>query len=195
MKGSDLKGISRNAVGGASGLEPSGEIVTTGHLVNLLAGRPGRQDIEKIKNLIFRTIDTNYGDVYPPRAIDFFKEFHSEENIQKRIDADSLFILEEAGQLVATASLEGSEISGVFVEPDRQGNGFGQYLMERLEAQAWQNGVREICLSVSLPSRIFYERLHYHLIEDRCFDLGDGQLLRFWKAKKSLSAPDALEAE
>jgi hypothetical protein len=58
--------------------------------------------------------------------------------------------------------------------------------MRALENEARENGVREIGLSISLPSRRFYESLGYKVTEERSRDVGEGQRLDFWKAVKEL---------
>jgi hypothetical protein len=60
--------------------------------------------------------------------------------------------------------------------------------MQELERRAVAKGLTEIELSVSLPSRGFYEILGYQAIEDCDIDVGEGQRLCFWKAKKKLTA-------
>ena len=58
--------------------------------------------------------------------------------------------------------------------------------MKRLEGQAQADGATESVLSVSLPSRRFYESLGYEIVEACSKNVGNGQRLDFWKAKKKL---------
>jgi GNAT superfamily N-acetyltransferase len=97
--------------------------------------------------------------------------------------------LEENGDLVATGSLVDGEIFAVFVHPAFQGIGHGKALMRVLEDKARASGVSESLLSVSLPSKRFYEGLGYEIVQECSRDLGAGQRLNFWKAKKRLIAP------
>ncbi len=157
------------------------------HRRNDLNIRPFEQaDLSALRDLIFRTIDRSYPGVYPPSAIDFFKQFHSEEKILGRMAAGTILVAEQDGQLIATASLDGAEIFAVFVDPDHQRRGLGKKLMGLLEGQACKNGVTKTVLSISLPSRRFYEGLGYQVVEERSRDLGDGQKLTFWKAEKQV---------
>ena len=41
-------------------------------------------------------------------------------------------------------------------------------------------------ISVSLPSRGFYERLGYVILEECSIDVGEGEKLDYWQAKKKL---------
>jgi len=58
--------------------------------------------------------------------------------------------------------------------------------MKALEDEARTRGVTQIVLSVSLPSKRFYESLDYKIIEENWKDVGEGQRLDFWKAVKVL---------
>ena len=49
------------------------------------------------------------------------------------------------------------------------------------------NDISEVVLSVSLPSKRFYESLGFEIIEDRTIDVGEGQRLGYWEAKKTLT--------
>lgn len=148
-------------------------------------------DIGALKRLIHDTIDVSYAEVYPPRAVEFFKAFHSEEKILDRSRAGTVLVVEEAGELTATGSMVDGEIFAVFVAPDVQQGGRGKALMAALEQEARDSGVVVSELSVSLPSMRFYRGLGYEIVEERSRDLGDGQRLDFWKARKRLDAKHA----
>jgi ribosomal protein S18 acetylase RimI-like enzyme len=143
-------------------------------------------DLESVRVLIHRTIDACYTGVYPPRAVAFFKEVHSAGNILTRSRRGEMFVVEREGTPVATGSITGGEISGVFVDPAFQHAGIGARLMLALERRAVEKGLEEVVLDVSLPSRGFYERLGYAITETCAIDVGEGQRLHYWKAKKRL---------
>lgn len=143
-------------------------------------------DLKPVRDLIFQTIDVSYAPVYPPRALDFFKAFHAEEDILRRSKDGDVLVIEQGGQLIATGALVEGEIFAVFVDPVQQQRGLGKRLMHELEARALVQGHQVSTLSVSLPSRHFYEDLGYELLEERSRDLGEGQVMRFWKARKVL---------
>ncbi len=74
----------------------------------------------------------------------------------------------------------------IFVRPDLQRRGHGKAVMRELERRARARGFTQVELSVSLPSREFYESLGYEMLEECSIDVGDGQRLDFWKAGKTL---------
>lgn len=144
-------------------------------------------DVVPVRRLIHQTIDVCYSTVYPPRAVQFFRDFHSDAKILERHREGEILVVEQSGRVVGTGAIVGADIFGVFVHPKFQRHGIGGILMRELEARAKARGYNEAVLSVSLPSRAFYERLGYEIIEDRSIDVGEGEILCFWKAKKALS--------
>lgn len=144
-------------------------------------------DLGQVRRLIHHTIELCYSRVYPPRAVRFFKDFHSEAKILERHRQGEILVVEQEGAIIATGAIDGSEIFGVFVHPDHQHRGLGRALMVELEARAKRNGFEEAVLSVSLPSRAFYRSLGYQAFEDRSKDLGNGERLAFWVARKPLA--------
>jgi len=145
-------------------------------------------DLDQLVRLISETIGISYAEAYPPRAVQFLKDFHSEKNIADRSKTGTTLVVEEDGELAATGSLVGGEIRAVFVHPRLQKCGRGKMLMKALENEARASGVTEIGLRISLPSKSFYERLGYRVVEAKSIDVGEGQRLDFWTAVKQLPA-------
>ena len=143
-------------------------------------------DLSSLHTLICDTINTSYSGVYPDRAVQYFKEYHSNDKILERSRAGVILIIERAGSIVATGSLVGNEILGVFVRTDSQGLGCGKRIMRELENRAKEQGIPEIILNVSLPSRRFYEKLEYEILPECSYDVGEGQYLNYWPGRKTL---------
>ena len=148
-------------------------------------------DLAPVRRLIHHTIDACYAGVYPPRAVRFFKAFHSDAKILERHRSGEILVVERDGDIIAAGAIAGGEIFGVFVHPEFQNHGHGGALMRELEARAKRDGYDEAVLSVSLPSREFYEGLGYGAFEDRSIDVGDGEQLAFWKARKPLTEKES----
>lgn len=158
----------------------SGDPASTG----LRAFRP--DDAELVTRLIHRTIDACYARVYPPRAVAFFKEYHALDRVLDRHAAGRVIVVRRGDDIVATGSLVGPEISGVFVDPAFQGHGVGALVMDELESAAGEMGLPAVELSVSLPSRGFYQRRGYRILEALSIDVGEGEQLDYWAAEKLL---------
>jgi GNAT superfamily N-acetyltransferase len=144
------------------------------------------EDLIKVRDLIYETIDICYSNHYPPRAIAFFKECHCESKIMERSKTGVILIVGTKSNLYGTGSIVGNEIFGVFVRPKYHKLGHGRDIMDELENIARRNGYKETELSISLPSAEFYKKRGYIIIEDCNLDVGENQTLKYWKARKTL---------
>lgn len=149
-------------------------------------------DLVSLRRLIHRTIDACYSDVYPHRAVQFFKQFHSEARIMERHRKGRILVVEQDEKLIGTGTIVGGDIFGLFVLPEFQHCGHGRALMRELENRAKARGCTESELSVSLPSRSFYESLGYEMLEECSIEVGEGQRLDFWRARKPLRSQEPL---
>jgi GNAT superfamily N-acetyltransferase len=145
-------------------------------------------DVLPVRQLIHGTIDAAYSGYYPPRAVAYFKLYHSEESILGRSREGEVLVIELDGEIVATGTLGGDEILGVFVDPAYQRRGYGETIVRELERRAKANSCTCCTLNVSLPSRGFYEGLGYQIGEDCSADMGEGQHLDYWVGTKLLAA-------
>jgi GNAT superfamily N-acetyltransferase len=148
-------------------------------------------DVEAVQKLIHRTIDVSYADFYPPRAIAWFKGYHSLDAISQRAADGLALVVEESNEIIATGSWAGEEICAVFVAPNHRGRGLGRTLMDRLEAAALNAGREWVTLSVSLPSRGFYEQRGYVLTELLSDGMGEGETLDYWEGTKTLKPQES----
>ncbi len=148
-------------------------------------------DLEPVEALIHTTIDASYTGAYPPRAVRFFKDYHTPDRILERQATGEVVVAERDGDLVATGAIVGDRIVAVFVHPQLQRRGIGARVMDALEGAARAAGQLSIQLDVSLPSEGFYRRRGYRLLESRWIDVGDGERLDYWTAEKSLGVGES----
>jgi len=145
------------------------------------------EDLAEVRRLVIRTIDAKYVRVYPPRAVDYFKQFHSEEHVMADAEQGLTVVVELDGRIVATGTVVGNNIRRVFVLPEYQGRGLGRLVMERLERHARAEGVETVELDVSLVSERFYDRLGYRLVKKDYIPLEDGERLDYFLMVKSMA--------
>ena len=145
-------------------------------------------DLEAVRRLIHATIEASYTGVYPPRAVQFFKDHHTADRILERYAQGSVVVVWREGELVGTGAIRVDHIMAVFVHPGHQRHGIGTAVMDALEGAACAAGHHRVHLDVSLPSRLFHESLGYAPMESRFIDVGDDERLDYWTAEKSLDA-------
>ncbi|MBA3016062.1 MAG: GNAT family N-acetyltransferase [Proteobacteria bacterium] len=154
-----------------------------------------KHDLVQLNQMIHKTIDYSYPAVYPDLAVLFFKKYHSENNILERFKKGKVLVFEKNGNIMATGSIVGNEITGVFVKPESQWHGLGREVMSALELMAQEMDIPEVTLSVSLPSKNFYENLNYKITEESQIDVGEGQVLRYWIASKNILHNQSLNTD
>ena len=143
-------------------------------------------DLGAVKELIYDTIDVCYSDVYPKEAVQFFKDWHGDENILKGANEGHTVILEKDNQIIGTGTLLGDEILRVFVDPAFQKRGFGKLIMQKLEEKALSAGIDIVKLDASLPSKKFYDSLAYVTLEKTFLEVENNERLDYYKMEKLL---------
>ncbi len=119
------------------------------------------EDLEAICDLIQKTIDTSYSNIYPIEAIEAFKGYCSKETILNDAANGYTIVAESNNEIVGTGSLFEAEFRRVFVDPDCQHKGIGKMIVRELEGKAIQEGIIQITLGASLVSREFWESLGF----------------------------------
>lgn len=80
----------------------------------------GTDDLEKIKDIVYRTIEKIYPRYYPEGAVSFFLSHHNENNIMEDIKRQRVYILETSSECVGTVTIKGNGICRLFVLPGFQ---------------------------------------------------------------------------
>ncbi len=122
--------------------------------------RAGMNMLLDIYELVHMTIKDIYTKYYSDKAVEFFLEFHSKENIANDISKGNVYAVSFKQNVIGTGTLDGDHIKRVFVLPRFQGQGIGTLIMDFLEAEiikshgaAW--------LESSFPAGQFYHHRGY----------------------------------
>ncbi len=87
-------------------------------------------------------------------------------------------------RLVGTGTLLGSEIMGVFVHPESQGNGYGKEIMRHFEEKALASGMNDpLSLDASVVSKT---SMGYSVLRHASIDVGNDQKLAYYQMEKRL---------
>lgn len=143
-------------------------------------------DIETVHSLVIDTVDKSYSGVYPEEAIDFFKQYHSKDNIYNDWLNGYTIIAEYKGRIAGTGTLLDTNIRRVFVNRQLQGQGLGKLIMEKLEEKALEQGKRIVDLSASLTAKRFYDYLGYITQAEKIINLENNKKLLYYEMIKYL---------
>ncbi len=132
--------------------------------------------LDAIADLVRETITTIYPKYYPKEVVDFFRSHHDRDAIASDIRAGNVWALFMDERLVGTGSRDGNHITRVYVSPDCQRNGFGTFIMRKLEEEICRDSDR-IILDASLPASHLYEKFGYRTIRHEKHDVENGVVL------------------
>ena len=76
--------------------------------------------------------------------------------------------------IVGTVALEADQLRGLFVEPARQGEGLGGFLVAHVEERAQIHGLELLWLQSSITAQDFYARRGY--LAERFVERNDGSV-------------------
>lgn len=145
-----------------------------------------KTDLAAVKGLVDKTIDICYPGIYCAEAVQFFKDWHTEEKILQNAADGFTIVLEQNGRIVGTGTIVADEIARVFVNPEFQKHGFGKLIMDKLEGKALSTSAGIVKLDASIPSKKFYDLLGYITLEKTFIEVKNNKRLDFYKMQKIL---------
>lgn len=119
------------------------------------------EESQIIADITKKAIEETYPLYYPKEVVKFFVQLHSLENIKEDISEGNVGILMDEGQIVGTGAYKENHITRVYVLPEKQGKGYGTYIMDELE-RAISKHYTKAELDASLPASRFYEHRGYN---------------------------------
>ena len=158
--------------------EPAGNFVARSFTI---------EDCPEVIDIIRYHLIHTYSKVYSKRAVDFYFQYHSPENIiKKSVDGRSL-IVENRGKIIGTGNITNDYISTLFVHPDYCNNGTGKLIMRKLEELALLNHLTTVRLD-AIPGKVeYFKKLGYRLIAKGMDELEGGEVLEYYKMDKILT--------
>ena len=115
-----------------------------------------KSDLQSVYKLIQNTIQVSYADVYPPEAIEFFKNYHNQDNILKDAASGYSIVAESDGLILGTGTLLEMNVRRVYIDPQHQHQGIGKLIVKELERKAKSERLEKLGLEASLKSRTFW---------------------------------------
>lgn len=146
-----------------------------------------REDLAALYRLVQNTIEAAYGGVYPPEAVAFFKDYHSQENILNDAAGGYTVVAEQDGEILGTGTLLECNVRRVFTDVSRQNRGIGGTIAVELESRARTKKAPSLDLAASLVSRQFWESFGFIVSQEDFIPVGNGQKLRYYRMLKKLN--------
>ena len=140
---------------------------------------------ENIYNVLHTTIKTVYPKYYPKEVANFFCNHHSKEHILEGIASGNMGVLIVDGVIVGTGCHDENHITGVYVLPDYQNQGYGTKIMGCLEGEIAIK-YDTVVLDASLPAVCIYEKRGYRTTGHGVYELANEVKLVYEIMEKKL---------
>lgn len=124
-------------------------------------------DAPAISQLIIRTLRVSNARDYTPQVIAQVEQHFAPASILDLMQQRQVYVARADQQLIGTASLDGSVVRSVFVDPDWQGRGVGQALMAQVIAVARAARLSDVQVPSSVTAQAFYADLGFHKVRDQ----------------------------
>jgi GNAT superfamily N-acetyltransferase len=123
-------------------------------------------DADGISRVIVRALrETNSRD-YPPHVITAVAENFSPERVAVLLMTRQVYVALIDGAIVGTASLDGSAVRSVYVDPVYQRKGVGTRLMDILESAAKEQSIAILGVPSSITAESFYRKRGYAFVRN-----------------------------
>ena len=141
--------------------------------------------VDVIYNILQTTIKTVYPRYYPKEVVDFFCNHHNKEHILDGITSGNMGVLKTANLIIGTGCYNQNHITGLYVLPDYQKQGYGSYIMKCLETEIKKKYDTAV-LDASLPGVCIYEHKGYRTTGHEIIELENNVKLVYEIMEKSL---------
>ncbi|MCM1122449.1 MAG: GNAT family N-acetyltransferase [Eubacterium sp.] len=140
---------------------------------------------DAIYDILHTTIETIYPKYYPQEVADFFCRHHSREHILAGIASGNMGVLADGNLIVGTGCFDGNHITGVYVLPRYQKQGYGSRIMDSLEAEIMKRHEVSV-LDASLAAVCLYEHRGYKTVGHGIYELENDVKLVYEIMEKKL---------
>lgn len=143
------------------------------------------ENLHIVTDIVHRTINEVCPKYYPKGAVEYFLDYHSEDNIRKDITDGCVYILEDDNKIVGTVTINDNEINRLYVLPEYQRKGYGGFLLNFAEKLISENH-DEIVLYSSFPAKGMYLKRGYRECKYDMIETSNGDLLCYDIMKKKI---------
>jgi len=136
--------------------------------------------------VVHKTIEEIYPKYYPRKAVDFFHNLHSKENMLEKLPKEYTKIIMDDGKIIGTGSANENDIGRFFILPGYQNKGYGKLLLKELEAEVIRKGYKTITLASSLGAVFFYKSCGFKYHDYKIIEVEDNENLCYLEMVKEI---------
>ncbi|MER9296401.1 GNAT family N-acetyltransferase [Mesorhizobium sp. M0621] len=134
--------------------------------LDLTIRRANEDDAEAVSRVILAALRQTNAKDYSQDIIARVEQSFSPSAVLTLLRKRRVSVAVVRGRIVGTASLDGSIVRSVFVDPELQGRGIGKRLMAEVEEAAHAGGVTVLTVPSSVTAEPFYAGLGFKAVRD-----------------------------
>lgn len=126
-------------------------------------------DSAAISRVVIAALRATNSQDYSPDIIAQVERSFAPEAVSALLGKRKVFVALLGETVAGTASLDGSVVRSVFVDPAYQGRGIGRLMMDVIHTTAVSAGVGALRVPSSISAQSFYAALGYQTIRDEFY--------------------------
>ena len=126
------------------------------------------EDIQEVSDLIAKTARISLISYYPKAEVEKVVKSLNYDGVKKRASWTHFYVIKENCKIVACGAIgpywdseTESSLFTIFVDPDRQGKGYGRKIIETLEADEYFKRAKRIEIPAGMVAIPFYKKMGY----------------------------------
>jgi ribosomal protein S18 acetylase RimI-like enzyme len=147
-----------------------------------------KDQLSIVSDLAYAIWPATYGEILSKAQLDYMlANFYAITNLENQIDAGQVFeLIFEDNNIIGFVSYEFNckktkllKIHKIYLLPEKQGKGFGKFMIDKIVRIAKSNDQKGIYLNVNKynKARFFYEKLGFVVSKEEVIDIGNGYVM------------------
>ncbi len=147
-----------------------------------------KDQLSIVSDLAYAIWPATYGEILSKAQLDYMlANFYAITNLENQMDAGQVFeLIFEDNNVIGFVSYEFNckktkllKIHKIYLLPEKQGKGFGKFMIDKIVRIAKSNDQKGIFLNVNKynKARFFYEKLGFVVSKDEVIDIGNGYVM------------------
>ena len=147
-----------------------------------------KDQLSIVSDLAYAIWPATYGEILSKAQLDYMlANFYAITNLENQMDAGQVFeLIFEDNNVIGFVSYEFNckktkllKIHKIYLLPEKQGKGFGKFMIDKIVRIAKSNDQKGIFLNVNKynKAKFFYEKVGFIVSKEEVIDIGNGYVM------------------
>ena len=147
-----------------------------------------KDQLSIVSDLAYAIWPATYGEILSKAQLDYMlANFYAITNLENQMDAGQVFeLIFEDNNVIGFVSYEFNckktkllKIHKIYLLPEKQGKGFGKFMIDKIVRIAKSNDQKGVFLNVNKynKAKFFYEKVGFVVSKEEVIDIGNGYVM------------------